>query len=450
MLTTDRLLAHGELTLTIKETGKILCKKNLVVENSSHITALGLGGDIGQRVVKVGTWGDKTPEEPSKSIYSMTNLECLEHPHASDGNHTTQSFVLTSHVYPAYKSIKFSFQFDRWSAPNLIGKNLQEFGLFFNNILFSRVALEESNVFENWMTVIGEWTIIFMYCSSGNSNYNLNQYALTSVWTMDEVVDGTTITDYAGKNNLTSILPPARLISNLIGSDPNVSPSDYIHRDSLCSFYEETNLPNVLGITTNDIYRHTLDLKDRFTLWQWFKFKDINSTPFSLDRGGEWVLMSKWATNGATNSKSYRLYISRTASDNPLDQTYLNFDINDGGTIKTITSSPLNVDILSENNILNVWCLAIVTLNMTTQKLELYFNNNMVASTTLVNFGTTPPNQTSFMIGTQQLNSDTDLNVDTTKVFKGFIDETAISPELFSANAISLLWNNGYGNFYNP
>lgn len=446
----NEFIALGELKLTVKETGKQILRKNLVIKNSPHITALSLGGDITTTTIKIASWGDNFAETPKGSYYNMTTLECLEDIHAIDGNHTVKTLAVTGHSYPASKAIRFTFQFDRNSIPEFYDKNLLEFGLYFNDILYSRVALQEDNYFQSWMTVVGEWTIIFMTCSGGFSNYLLNQYEISSLWTMDAVNPDYTITDYAGRNNITSVLPPARLISNLVGINPNVIESDFIHRDSLCSFYEEAGIPNVLSISNSDIYNSTLDLKNKFTIWQWFKFKDINTETFSLPRGGKWILLSKWAGDDTISECSYRMYLERTSTLETLDAVYLKFDINDGGTITTISSPALDVDPLMTINLFNVWCLALVTLNLDDQKLTLYLNDQEVASTYLLNNGETPANETSFLIGSQQAISNSPLTVDTTSVFKGFIDETAISPETFNRTCISLLWNHGFGDFYNP
>jgi hypothetical protein len=128
----------------------------------------------------------------------------------------------------------------------------------------------------------------------------------------------------------------------------------------------------------------------------------------------------------------------------------LKFDINDGGTLVTLTSAAISVDPLSTINLFNVWCLAVVTLNLDDQKLTLYLNDQEVASATLTNNGETPMNDTSFGIAVQQNISGQPLSIDDTTVFKGFVDETAISPETFNRICVTLLWNQGYGDFYNP
>jgi len=444
------VIAYGQLKLTVKETGKELCRKNLVIKNSPHITALSLGGDIVTTTVKVASWGDNFIETPTGSYYNMTTLECLEDLHAIDGNHTIKTIAVTGHSYPASKSVRFTFEFDRNTEPDFIGKNLVEFGLYFNDILYSRVALLEDNYFASWMTVVGEWTIIFMTCSGGYSNYILNQYEISSLWTMDAVNPDFTVTDYAGRNNISSVLPPARLISNLVGISPYVVEADFLHRDSLCTFYDESGVPNILRIQDGDIYNQTLDLKDKFTLWQWFKFKDINTLPFYLPPGEKWVLFSKWVADATLNQCSYRMYLERSAITDSIDEVKLKFDINDNGTIVTLSSPALNVDNLVTINLFDVWCLALVTLNLSDQKITLYLNDIEMDSTYLTNNGETPANQTSFIIGAQQDIAYSDLSIDMNSWFRGFTDETGISPETFNRTSISLLWNSGFGDFYNP
>lgn len=442
----SNVIARGQLKLTVQETGKTLLVKNLVIKNSPHITALSLGGDIITTSVKIASWGDNFLETPMGSYYNMTTLESLENLHAIDGNHTIKTLAVSGHSYPASKSVRFSFQYDRNSHPDFIGKNLLEFGLYFNDILYSRVALQEDNYFESWMTVVAEWTIIFSTCSGGYSNYLLNQYEISSLWTMDEVDLNFEVQDYAGRNNLLSNLPPARLISNLVGINPLVTNNDYIHKDALCTFFKEFGQENILSITKDKIYNDTLDLKNKFTLWQWFKFKDINIDPFILTVGGKWILFSRWVADSTESQCSYRLYLNRPSSS----VVTLNFDINDGYNITTLTSTPLDVDILVTINIFNLWCLAAVVLNQDTKKLTLYLNDVEVASTVLSGFTATPNNNTSFLIGGQQELANVANSIDTTSIFRGFTDETGISPDVFSRSSLSLLWNNGFGNFYNP
>jgi hypothetical protein len=266
---------------------------------------------------------------------------------------------------------------------------------------------------------------------------------------MDNVTTDYEVEDYAGKNNLTGLLSPAKLISNLVGIDANVVQGDFLHRDSLCSFYEDGGTPNILRIFNDDIYNKSLNLKDRFTLWQWFKFKDIDTAPFILDRGDKWILFSKWVSDETLAQCSYRLYLERSSLLDSIDEVKLKFDINDNGTLVTLESSALDVDALNTINMFNQWCLAAVVLNYSDQKLSLYLNNVEVAYTTLTNYGETPDNETSFIIGGQQLTNLVDDSVDVDSVFKGFIDETGISPETFNSSSLSLLWNNGNGDFYN-
>jgi hypothetical protein len=446
----SEIVAHGQLKLFVKETGRELFKKNLVIKNSPHVTALSLGGDINTTTIKISSWGDNFIETPTGSYYNMSTLESLEGIHAIDGNHTIKTFDITGHSYPASKSIKFNFQFDRNSAVELIGKNLVEFGLYFNDILYSRVALLEDNYFESWMTVVGEWTIIFMSCSGGYSNYILNQYEISSLWTMDAVDVNYQIEDYAGRNNLAGVLSPAKLISNLVGIDSNVVESDFIHRDSLCTFFEDSGEPNLARIENTNIYNQSLDLQYKFSIWQWFKFKAIDISPFILNRGEKWVLLSKWCADFTLNQCSYRLYLERSSLSETVDEVFLKFDINDNGSIVTAASAPLNLNQLETINLFNTWCLAFVTLDPITQKLTLYLNGEEVGSEILTGNGITPQNQTSFLIGGQQDEAYDDLSIDTNSVFKGFVDETGISDDIFNPASISLLWNNGFGDFYNP
>jgi hypothetical protein len=444
MIDKTNIFAKGELRLFVKETGQEILKKNLVIKNSSHITALMFGGDVLSTTVKVSSWGDNFFEEPSSSYFNMTTLESEENIHAIDGNHTTKTFSVTGHSYPASRSVKFSFQFDRNSADSFIGKNLLEWGLHFNDILFSRVALKEDFFFSSWMTIAGEWTLIFANCAGGYSNYILNQYEISSLWTMDDLTVDQNMPDVVGRNNLQGLITPPKLISNLITIDPNVTSSDYVHKDSLCSFYEDGSVPNALKILDTDIYQNTLDLSTQFTLWQWFKFKDIDQDPFILAPGEKWVLLSKWADDSA-GDQAYRLYLERGLVG---QDVRLKFDIDNEGTITTISSDALDVSNLNTVNLLNKWCLAAVTLDPEDKKLTLYLNDIEVASTNLFGFTGVQQTNSNFMIGAEQeFIGDTNSYKSS---FRGFIDETGISPDLFNKMSLTLLWNQGYGDFFNP
>jgi leucyl-tRNA synthetase len=49
----DKTIAKGQIKLFVKETGKEITKKNLVIKNSPHITALSFGGDIVSNTIKI-------------------------------------------------------------------------------------------------------------------------------------------------------------------------------------------------------------------------------------------------------------------------------------------------------------------------------------------------------------------------------------------------------------
>jgi hypothetical protein len=440
--------AKGQLRFFDKETGQEITKKNLVVKNSAHISVLGLGGDILNTTVRVASWGDLYPEEPSQTGYNWTKFESLEGYHVISGNHTHKEFNVTGHSYPAHKSIKFTFEFDRNNASDFIGKNLLEWGLFFNDVMFSRVALEDDFVFQSYMTIVGEWTIVFSTCSGGYSNFILNQYELGALWGMDYVdVDTDLVEDYVGENEAIGIMDPPLLVSNLLGVQ-GIDSTDFKHQNAIPTFYGTDGKHNILYVEEDD-QDGALDLQDgKFTIWQWFKIIDGN---YLDNNDNQWVLLSKWAEDGLTSDKSYKLYIQREDPNSTLSDLFtLNFEINDNGTIKKLESDLLEFDINSTLSLAETWCLVVVVLDLSTQELIMYLNDVEIGSLTLTGRGITPSNDSTLFIGSSQKNK-----ADTTSYMEdyvpyGFIDETAISHDTLSRSAISLLWANGTGDFYVP
>jgi len=442
-----QFFAKGQLRLYDKATGKELAKKNLVVKDSAHIAVVALGGDITENTIKVASWGDLYPETPGQTGYNWIKFESLEGYHAISGNHTHKSFNVSGHSYPAHKSIKFTFEFDRNNASEFYGKNLLEWGLFFNDVMFSRVALDEDFYFQSWMTVVGEWTIIFSTCAGGFSNFLLNQYGIGALWGFNSVDDSTyLLEDYVGKNHLTGVLQPPLLTTNLLGVD-GIGNDDFKNQDALPVSYGVGGENNVAYITDDD-QDGALNLQDgKFTMWQWFKIIDGDE----LDVNEEWVLLSKWAEDGLTADKSYRLYLRREDPTSTLSELFnMVFEINDGGTIRTLISDNLDFSSNSTISLAELWCLVVIQLDQSTQELTMYINDVDVGSITLTNNGVTPTNDSSFFIGTQQK-----LKADTTSYNKkvvpwAFIDETAITGDQLSRTAISLLWFDGVGDFYTP
>lgn len=443
----SNFFSKGYLRLFEKNTGQELAKKNLVVKDSAHISVLGLGGDITETSIKVASWGDLYPETPSQTGYNWTKFESLEGYHAISGNHTHKTFNVSGHSYPAHKSIKFSFEFDRNTASEFFGKNLLEWGLYFNDVMFSRVALETDFYFQSWMTIVGEWTIIFSTCAGGYSNYLINQYSFDALWGFDVVEDDTElIEDYGGTNHLTGVLSPPILTSNILG-DAGVDTSDIQHINSIPVYYSVGGDYNVAYVKDDD-QDGALNLRDgKFTIWQWFKIIDGSY----LNPGDRWVLFSKWAEDGNVGDQSYRLYLRREDESSTIsDLFYLVFEINDGGTIRTIMSDPLEFDYGSSISLAELWCLVVLQLDPSTQTLYMYLNDVLLNSIVLTNQGQTPINDTTFFIGTQQkLKADTD-SYNEDMIPWGFVDETAISKDTLSRPAISLLWSDGIGDFYTP
>ena len=442
-----QFFAKGQLRLYDKATGKELTKKNLVVKDSAHIAVVALGGDITENTIKVASWGDLYPETPGQTGYSWTKFESLEGYHAISGNHTHKSFNVSGHSYPAHKSIKFTFEFDRNNASEFYGKNLLEWGLYFNDVMFSRVALDEDFYFQSWMTVVGEWTIIFSTCAGGYSNFLLNQYGIGALWGFNSV-DPTTylLEDYVGKNHLTGILQPPMLVTDLLGVD-SIDTQDLKNQDSLPVFNGSAGENNVAYVTDDD-QDGALNLRSsKFTIWQWFKIID----GASLGASDEWVFLSKWAEDGLVADQSYRLYLKREDPTSTLSDLFnLVFEINDAGTIRTLTSDALEFDFGSTISLAETWCLVVIQLDLATQVLTMYLNDVDVGSITLTNNGVTPINDSSFFIGSQQeLKADSN-SYNKNMVPWGFFDETAITNDQLSRTAISLLWFDGVGDFYVP
>jgi len=433
------VFAKGRLRLYEKTTGQEVGHKNLVVKNSSHIAVLGLGGDINQTEVRMSSWGDNFVETPAQTGYNWTKFESLESSHAIDGNHTQAAINVTGHSYPASRSIKFTFEFDRNNLSTMLGKNILEWGLFFNSVMFSRVALETDFVFQSWMTIVGEWTIIFGNCAGGYSDFYLNQYEIAALWGMNSIVDEK-IEDYAGKNDLSNRRSTGVLLSRDAIGDAHVDQTALHPDNSLPTLYNKN-----IGFIHERDQDGNLDLREgQFTIWQWFNIIDSDAIDPSLNY---WTLLSKWAAVGGTSDRSYRLKLEKISW-----QTYLVFQINDNGSIIDLTSNvAIDVDRESTAGLAESWNLVVLRLSYDTKNVEMFFNNSKVGEVNLPNRGLTPINDTTFYVGNEhyKIASGRDSYREQPKPF-GFIAETGISKEVFSDSALTSIWNNGLGDFYIP
>jgi len=436
-----QVFAKGRLRLFDKNSGQELGKCNLVVKNSSHVALLGLGGDITQTEVRMSSWGDNFVETPAQTGYNWTKFESLESDHAIDGNHTQASINITGHSYPASRAIKFTFEFDRNSLSDMLGKNILEWGLFFNGVMFSRVALETDFVFQSWMTIVGEWTIVFSNCAGGYSNFYLNQYESSSIWGMNSLIAGE-IEDYAGRNDLTAKNVGGYTLTRDVIGDADVDATSLWPDNSLPTFYNQN-----VGYIYEADQDGGLDLRDgQFTIWQWFKIIDSDAI---LPFWNYWTLFSKWTriSGGDDSACSYRMRINKVGVE-----TYLVFEINDGGNLVTLTSTnPVDFDNESTATLAGTWCLIVLRLDYVTKNLQMFLNDTVIGSVTLPNRGVTPFNSTTFYVGNQHYrkNSGPASYEEGPSPF-GFIAETGISKDIFSDDAISSLWNNGEGDFYIP
>lgn len=457
-----KTICVGHLELFEKTTGDSVSSSNLVVRDAPHIFAVAMGDDIIRKTIKIASWGDSFVEVPSKTGIKQTQLEALSGVHIDDNNHTVSEIRISGHSYPAYKSIRFSFEFDPSSAPDLVGKNLREWGLCFNDVLFSRVALDYNYIFENWMTISGYWTIIFTTCSGGFSNTLLNQYEISSLWGFDHILDNK-VEDYVGTNNLTSILSTPRLAKNMVGGAEGVTEDDIININSLPVYRDGlediSTIPdddyddNVFYIThPNQNDRLHLN-SGKFTIWQWFRVSDfsiqqwvdLGQPPFQV--GSEFVLLSKWMTSvdGEESRKGFRLFLTPTS----IDSCRIIFDINDGGNIVSLSSYDLPFGLESPTHF-NIWNLCVITFDNKTNELKMFLNDEEISNTTLLNNGVVPLNQTTFFIGSQQLEHSDPIGYDKSRSFRGIIGEVGVSNDVLSRGAISLLYNNGIGDFYTP
>jgi len=405
----------GILHIYEEKTGEVLVHKNMVVENASHIACLALGGDLTSTKVKIASW-DSTPIQ---SYYNMTDMQAILTD--TPNKHIVKTYSVNSHSYPAHRSIKFTFRVDAVNSPEFVGKDLREFGLYFNEIMFSRIALEENFIFEDWMTIVGEWTMVFESNNAGYQDFLLNQYKINALWTMNDIdfseLGTPYVTDMIKANDLLTPLNKPMFVSDLWAeSGYDLTTDDRIHNDCLVPYYydgtdynilyiESGNLEglNVKNTWSNDLT--TLHLGPGFTMWSWFKFKDLfdytstNPSDVIIETGEEWIIFSKWKDNDDLNNCAYKMYIE--GIDESLGTVALSFKINDNGTIIKLSS---NLDITGITDITDVWSLATVVFNTADKKLN--------------------------------------------TIFYGLIDEVGISPEVFTPNAVKLLWNEGYGNFF--
>ena len=320
-------IARGFLKLYDKNSGRELSKCNLVVKNAMHVVILGLKGIIDSKTIKVASWGDIYEEYPSDSNYTMNNIDALDADDKTKQNNTVSTLNVTNYCHPATKSIRFTFEMNSTTIPDLIDKNVQEFGLYFNNILFSRVILDTDFIFDTNMNIMGDWTIILTDYYGEFSNLLLNQYTLESVWNVNEVEEDL-IKDKKSINNLSSTLDSPVLTSDIIEyvedntNDlglSSIDSSDLINGDSIYIPYVEESTKNLLKIHDGD--QMGLELKNQFTIWQWFKIKDMNNIDSYVDSyeslpiDNEWVMCSKWIKDLNNENCSYRIYLEREGSE---------------------------------------------------------------------------------------------------------------------------------------
>jgi hypothetical protein len=460
------LVAKGILTLWDENTGKeLLIHKNMVVKNAAHISCIALGGDIISRKIKVATWDT----DPKPSYYVMNEMEAVTD--NLQETHIIKNFNSLSHTYPATRSIKFTFRIDRENSADLIGENLREWGLYFNDIMFSRIALNQDFIFEEWMNIVGEWTIVIEPHAAGYTDFILNQYRMISLWSMNdaEISSGGVhyMPDMVGNNDLISVLEPPLLTRDVFG-EFGIVPEDRIHNDALVTAAHIGDQDNILYIDGQ--YQNGLDIMNvgnpdpnadhlgpGFTMWCWFKFKEIFDTastdPYELliPDNGQWVIFSKWLSTDEVDKCSYKLFMDKSfgvSTSNAIDdRVSLKFKINDSGVNRTL-SAP--IEIHDTINLINQWNLVLIRFDSFEKKLQMYLNGELVDELDLSANIKTPEtdgivNKTKFVIGSQDHNVDT---YDKDTVFQGLIDEVAIVPEVLNIYSIELLWNNGYGNFY--
>ena len=317
-------IANGILSIREKNTNKEIIQRNMVVKNAMHIAILGLNGSLSRKSIKVASWGDNYEETPPPTTFNMYNIQSLEKDDQSKQNNTVSTLDITSYNYPASKAISFNFEMNENTHPELIDKNIQEYGLFFDNMMFSRIVLENEFIFEDWMELYCSWTIIFSDYYGDFSNILLDKYKLGSVWTIkdkkEHILEGSlevinVIDDKIGKNDLSgTLLDP--VLTNEILYNGTIDESDLINGNSILIPYMEEDTKNLLKIHHED--QSGLDLKNTFTISQWFKLKDIlnpdsyanpeNSLP---DEFNENVLLSKWVKGEENENSSYRIYISK-------------------------------------------------------------------------------------------------------------------------------------------
>ena len=357
-------IAKGFLTLRDTETNEVLLqRKNMVVKNAAHVACLALGGDINTRTIRVASW----ETQPQPSYYVINNLEAITD--NQPNSHVIKSYTSISHTYPAHRSISFTFRIDIENSPEFEGKNLKEWGLYFNGILFSRIVLQEDFIFEEWMNVTGEWTIVVEPHSSGYTDFILNQYKMISLWTMNdyEVSPGdiTYIPDAVGTNDLITNLQPPKLIRDIVGMF-DITDSDRLHNEALPTFVEESGEFNILyltpenqiGLDINDVCSETSTdkyLGPNFSMWSWFKLKEPpesgenndeqgvnNAKPwkqqydFNFEDNGD---ITGWTTG---TSLPGELSLSQAIVTN--NRVYLLGGSTSSGAVSTVYTAPINSD----------------------------------------------------------------------------------------------------------
>ena len=150
----------GILKLTERVTNTVIVKKNLVLKYAPHILSLGLSNSVISTNIKLASWGDILPESPRGSYYGMSEMTCFSKPVVESGNCTVVDLPVSVKNITSLTSISFDFTVNKNNAPDLLSKNVQEFGLYMNDKLFSRIALDTDFIFEDWMEIDGEWEVI--------------------------------------------------------------------------------------------------------------------------------------------------------------------------------------------------------------------------------------------------------------------------------------------------
>ena len=438
----------GHLTIRVKNTDRLIDIDNLVVKNSSHICALALSQKITSNYIKMCSW-DHPEELVPPSNLDMTDLAALLAPHSEHIHHKTLITHIENYSFKTLRLISFKFSVDMRrravQRTGIIGKNVREFGLYFNDILFARVALDQDFIIEDWMEIEGEWSIIITGCYGGFSSYILNQYDMISVWGFNRLISSLStneklLEDYIGNNHLNSLINPPMLLNKLkdyiINCDTRVDlPYDLtrvcaIDRDAIPIMYQENEIYNLPFLRNNE--QKDLELSPDFTLYTWFYFSDFE------DLNEQSILLSKWNEQDIIK-RSWRLYIEKEEDTGP-ELFSVNFEI-------VVDNSLLELKIPMKQITQESWHLINVkSYKQNDENIFAIFLDGVrlgEVKTTSDNFNTS---DSSFFIGAQQLGASNSPDTDT--VFRGLIDEAGYSKYAFSDTAIIAQWSNGEGDFY--